>query len=92
MLSCFCEDHKATNPDFKLFTVATGNDNARLAVDWAVALATGGKTPDSKQFAAPVFEDSVSGQPNPVTCQRDLPGDVYLSAQMSGADQAKLLK
>jgi ribose transport system substrate-binding protein len=92
VLSCFYEDHKAKNKDFKLYTVATGNDNARLAVDWAVALATGGKTPDSKQFAAPVFEDSVSGTPNPVTCERDLPGDIYLSAQMSGEDQAKLLK
>ena len=39
-----------------------------------------------------MFEDSVSGTPNPVTCERDLPGDIYLSAQMSGADQAKLLK
>jgi ribose transport system substrate-binding protein len=39
-----------------------------------------------------VFEDSVSSDPNPVTCERDLPGDVYLSAQMSGDDQAKLLK
>jgi len=92
VLSCFWEAQKGTNPDFKLFTVATGNDNARLAIDWAVALATGGKTPDSKQFEAPVFEDSVSGQPHPVTCDNSLPGDVYLSAQMPGADQAKLLK
>jgi len=92
VLSCFYEDHKAKNADFKLFTVATGNDNARLAVDWAVALATGGKKPSSKQFAAPVFEDSVSGQPNPVSCERDLPGDIYLSAQMPGPEQAKLLK
>jgi ribose transport system substrate-binding protein len=92
VLSCFYEDHKAKNPDFKLFTVATGNDNARLAVDWAVALATGGTVPSSKQFEAPTFEDSVSGTPNPVTCKKDLPGDIYLSAQMSGADQAKLLK
>jgi ribose transport system substrate-binding protein len=37
-----------------------------------------------------VFEDSVSGQPNPVTCRADLPGDVYLSAQMPGEEQAKL--
>jgi ribose transport system substrate-binding protein len=92
VLSCFYEDHKAKNPDFKMYTVATGNDNARLAVQWAVALATGGTPPASKQFEAPVFEDSVSGTPNPVTCKKDLPGDIYLSAQMSGADQAKLLK
>ena len=92
VLSCFYEDHKAKNPDFKLFTVATGNDNARLAVQWAVALATGGTTPASKKFEAPVFEDSVSGQPSPVKCDRNLPADVYLSAQMPGAEQAKLLK
>jgi ribose transport system substrate-binding protein len=92
VLSCFYEDHKAKNPDFKLFTVATGNDNARLAIDWAVALATGGKTPSSKTFSAPVFEDSVSGAPHPVTCDRKLPADVYLSAEMPGAAQAKLLK
>jgi ribose transport system substrate-binding protein len=92
VLSCFWEDHKAKNPDFKMYSVATGNDNARLAIDWAVALATGGKTPDSKKFEAPVFEDSVSSSPHPVTCKRDLPGDIYLSAQMPGADQAKLLK
>jgi ribose transport system substrate-binding protein len=91
-LSCFWQQHKANNPDFKLFTVATGNDNARLAVDWAVALATGGTPPAQKQFEAPVFEDSVSGSPHPVTCDSALPGDVYLSAAMPGADQAKLLK
>ncbi|MDQ1627110.1 MAG: ribose transport system substrate-binding protein [Actinomycetota bacterium] len=92
VLSCFYEDHKAKNKDFKLTTVATGNDNARLAVDWAVAIATGGTKPASKTFQAPIFEDSVSGQPHPVTCDRNLPGDVYLSAQMAGPDQAKLLK
>jgi ribose transport system substrate-binding protein len=39
-----------------------------------------------------VFEDSVSGKPNPVNCDKSLPGDIYLSAQMPGAAQAKLLK
>jgi ribose transport system substrate-binding protein len=92
VLSCFYEDNKAKNPDFKMFTVATGNDNARLAVDWAVALASGGTKPTSKQFEAPAFEDSVSSVPNPVTCKKNLPGDIYLSAQMPGAAQAKLLK
>ncbi len=89
-LSCFWEAHKAKNPDFKLFTVATGNDNARLAVQWAIAKATGGTPPTNTQFEAPVFEDSVSGQPHPVTCDSKLPGDVYLSAELPGADQAAL--
>lgn len=92
VLSCFWEDHKANNPDFKLFTVATGNDNARLAVQWAVAEATGGTPPTDTQFKAPAFEDSVTSQPHPVTCDRSLPGDVYLSAELPGAEQAALFK
>jgi ABC-type sugar transport system substrate-binding protein len=92
VLSCFWEDHKDKNADFKLTTVATGNDNARLAVQWAVALATGGKTPASKQFQAPTYEDSVSSTPSAVKCERDLPGDIYLSAQLKGDAQAALLK
>ncbi|WP_392544296.1 substrate-binding domain-containing protein [Oryzobacter telluris] len=92
VLSCFFEENKAKNPDFKLTTVATGNDNARLAVQWAVALATGGTPPSSKQFQAPIFEDSVGGKPSQVTCEKDLPGDIYLSAQMDGDAQAALLK
>ncbi len=87
-LGCFWKDNQATNPDFKLFTVATGNDNVRLAVDWAVARATGGKPPDATTFQAPAFEDSVSGQPNPVECDASLPGDIYLSAQLPRAAQA----
>lgn len=92
VLSCFYEDNKATNPNFKLMTVATGNDNVRLAIQYAVAVATGGVPPTSLTFEAPVFEDSVSKQPNDVKCDKNLPADVYLSAQMSGADQAALLK
>jgi ribose transport system substrate-binding protein len=92
VLSCFYEDHKAKNPDFKMFTVATGNDNARLAVQWAVAKATGGTPPKDTQFEAPAFEDSASSQPHPVTCNRELPGDAYLSAELSGTDQAALFK
>jgi ribose transport system substrate-binding protein len=91
VLSCFWQDHKAKNPDFKLFTVSTQNDHVRLAIDWAVALATGGKKPASHTYPSTAFENSVTGQPNPVKCERNLPGDVYLSAQLSGADQAKLL-
>jgi ribose transport system substrate-binding protein len=81
-LGCFWKDNQAANPDFKLFTVATGNDNVRLAVDWAVAKATGGKPPESTTFEAPSFEDSVGGKPHSVECEASLPGDIYLSAQL----------
>lgn len=92
VLSCFYEDNKANNPDMELMTVATGNDNVRLAIQYAVAVATGGTPPSDLVFKAPVFEDSVSGSPNGVQCRADLPPDVYLSAELSGEDQAALLK
>ena len=88
-LGCFWQENNKDNPDFKLFTVATGNDNVRLAVQWAVASVTGGTLPAEEIFKAPVFEDSVSGQPNPVQCRKDLPGAIYLSSELSDEDQAK---
>jgi len=68
------------------------DNHSRLAVQWAVALATGGKKPTDKAFPSTLFEDSVSGKPSAVQCRKDLPGDVYLSAKMSGDLQAKLKK
>jgi ribose transport system substrate-binding protein len=91
ILGCFWTDNNKDNPDFKLFTVATGNDNVRLAVQWAVAQATGGRPPSAEIFKAPVFEDSVSGKPSAVQCRKDLPGDIYLSAEMNGDDAAKAI-
>ena len=75
-----------------LFTVATGNDNVRLAVQYAIAKASGGKVPTDTIFKAPVFENSRTQTPNDVQCEKSLPGDIYLSAQMAAADQAALLK
>ena len=91
VLSCFWEEHKADNPDFKLFTVSTQNDHSRLAIQQAIARATGGEVPDSSTFPSLVFEDSTSTD-KPVDCERDLPDDVYLSAELPGTEQAKLLK
>jgi ribose transport system substrate-binding protein len=88
-LGCLWHDLKDSNPDFKLFTVATGTDNVRLAVEWAVALATDGTPPDTNTYVAPAFEDSVSGNPNPVQCREDLPGAIYLSSALPAEDQAK---
>jgi len=88
-LGCFWQENHAANPDFKLFTVATGNDNVRLAVQWAIALATGGQKPSEEIFKAAAFEDSVSGKPNPVQCRKDLPGSIYLSSALPAEAQAK---
>jgi ribose transport system substrate-binding protein len=92
VLACFWEDNKDANPDFKLFTVSTQNDHSRLAMQHAIARATGGEVPADDVYPSTAFEDSVSGSPNPVTCEKDLPGDIYLSAEMEGADQAAVIE
>ncbi|MBT8200286.1 MAG: substrate-binding domain-containing protein [Acidimicrobiia bacterium] len=92
LLGCFWHDNQENNPDFKLMTIQTGNDHVRLAMQWAIALATGGETPSATAHSHLVFENSVTGDPNAVQCEPDLPGDIYLSAEMSGADQAALMQ
>lgn len=91
ILGCFWADNHEKNPDFKLMTVGSGNDNGRLAVQWAIAKATGGTPPDSATYTSDPYEDSVTGSPNPVQCRADLPGDIYLSAKMSPEAQAKAI-
>ena len=88
ILGCFWTDNQANNPDFKLMTVGSGNDNGRLAVQWAIAKATGGTPPDTATYVSEPFEDSVTGTPSPVKCRADLSGDIYLSAEMSPEAQA----
>src|SRR5437762_4901281 len=92
VLGCFWQKQHAKNPTFKLFTVSTQHDHARLAIDWAVALATGGKKPATTHFPALTFENSVTGKPHPVECRANLPGDIYLSAELPASVQAKLVK
>lgn len=90
VLGCFWQDNVEANPDFELMTVATGIDNVRLAVQHAVARATGGEIPSETIYVAPLFEDSVKSD-SPVECQADLPGDIYLSAEMSPEKQAQVV-
>ena len=92
VLGCFWQKQHAANPTFKLFTVSTQNDHARLAIDWAIALATGGTKPATTHFPSLVFEDSTTGKPHPVECKANLPGDIYLSAELPANTQAQLVK
>jgi ribose transport system substrate-binding protein len=92
VLGCFWEANQAKNPDFKLYTMETGNDHVRTAMRYAIAQATGGQVPDSTMHQHKPFENSVSGQPNKVQCRKDLPGDIYLSAELPDDRQAALLK
>ena len=89
VLSCFYEDHKADNPDFKLFTVSTQNDHSRLAIQQAVARATGGEVPDSSTFPVARLRGlGVQGQARPVQegpARRRLPlrGDAWRGRRRS---------
>jgi ribose transport system substrate-binding protein len=90
-LGCFWHQSQAKNP-FKMMTVSTQNDHARLAIDWAVALATGGQKPSTSVFPNTIFEDSTTGNPHPVECRKNLSPDIYLSAQLSPEVQSSLVK
>lgn len=91
VLGCFYEEKKGSNPDFQLMTVATGIDNVRLAIQHAVALATGGEVPTETMYSGGVFEDSTSTD-KPVVCESSLPEDIYLSSEMSGEEQAAIIE
>lgn len=91
VLGCFWEDHQETSPDFKMMTIKTGTDNIALAVQHAIARATGGEIPKEEAYVGGVFEDSTSSD-KPVQCERDLPDDIYLSSSaLTGEEQAKLI-
>ncbi|CCG03390.1 substrate-binding domain-containing protein [Blastococcus saxobsidens] len=91
-LACFWEENQEANPDFELFTVSTQNDHSRLAIQHAVARATGGEVPADDVYPSTAFENSLTGSPNPVTCEPELPGDIYLSAEMPAEEQADVIE
>ena len=91
VLGCFWTDNQEANPDFKMMTIKTGTDNIALAVQHAIARATGGEVPAETAYAGGVFEDSTKTDA-PVQCEPDLPDDIYLSsAALSGEEQAALI-
>lgn len=89
-IGCFYEENKDANPDFELMTVGTGVDNVRLAIQHAVAIATGGEEPTETVYKTGLFEDSTSSD-KPVQCDPSLPKDIHLSAEMSGEEQAAVI-
>ncbi|MBF9030926.1 substrate-binding domain-containing protein [Rhodobacterales bacterium HKCCE3408] len=90
-LGCFWTENHENNPEFDLFTIETGTDNVRLAVQWAIAEATGGEAPDAEVFISSPFENSVTSDPNSVQCREDLPGAIYLSSGVPADRQAELV-
>ena len=92
LLSCEWKKRKAADPGFKLFTVSSQNAMSRLAIDYAVAKATGGKLPGSTLYPQSAFEDSVSGKPHAPKCDTTLSMDAFLSSSLTHDQQAAALK
>jgi ribose transport system substrate-binding protein len=91
-LACDWQKDKAAGKEFPLFTVSSQNAMSRLAVQVAVAKASGGVVPSSTVFPQTAFEDSISGQPHPVTCEKALPMDAFVSSSLTTAQQIAALK
>ncbi len=91
-LACDWQQQKDAGHEFPLFTVSSQNAMSRLAVDVAVAKASGGVVPKSTVFPQSAFEDSVAGQPHPVTCDKSLPMDAFVSSSLTNAQQIAALK
>jgi ribose transport system substrate-binding protein len=77
---------------FPLFTVDSQNWMVRLAVDWAVAEATEGTPPSTTVSPQKPFEDSITGKPNPVQCNKSLSGEAILSSHLSEEELAASLE
>jgi ribose transport system substrate-binding protein len=91
-LACDWQKNKSAGKGFPLFTVSSQNAMSRLAVDVAVAKASGGVVPSSTVYPQTAFEDSISGKPHPVTCDRKLPMDAFVSSSLTTAQQTAALK
>jgi ribose transport system substrate-binding protein len=74
-----CASLDPTN-GFPIMTVSSQNWMSRTAVDWAVALATGGTPPTETVVQNFAFDDSLAGN---VHCDPSLPGDAILSSKLT---------
>jgi ribose transport system substrate-binding protein len=91
-LACDWQKDKDAGHEWPLFTVSSQNAMSRLAVDVAVAKATGGVMPSSTVYPQTPFEDSISGKPHPVTCDKSLPMSAFVSSSLTPAQQIAALK
>ncbi|TQS43500.1 substrate-binding domain-containing protein [Cryptosporangium phraense] len=92
LLGCEFQKAKSAGSGWGLFTVSSQNWMSRLAVDVAVAKATGGVIPTNMTAPQEAFEDSLTGQPNQVKCDPSLPGDAFLSSKLTPTQQQAALK
>jgi len=84
-----CASIDPTN-GFEMMTVTSQNWMSRTAVDFAVALASGGTPPDSPVVKNVAFEDSLETPPN-VQCDTSMPSDAIMSSHLTKEEQRAAL-
>lgn len=84
-----CASQDPTN-GFPMMTVTSQNWMSRTAVDFAVALATGGTAPASPVVQNEQFEDSLANPPK-VVCDRSMPTDAIMSSHLTKEEQRAAL-
>ena len=84
-----CASQDPTN-GFQMMTVTSQNWMSRTAVDFAVALATGGTPPASPVVENVQFEDSLADPPK-VECDKDMPNDAIMSSHLTKEEQKAAL-
>ncbi len=84
-----CASQDPTN-GFPIMTVTSQNWMSRTAVDFAVALATGGTPPASPVVQNEQFEDSLANPPK-VVCDKSMPTDAIMSSHLTKEEQRAAL-
>lgn len=84
-----CASIDPTN-GFQMMTVTSQNWMSRTAVDFAVAIASGGTQPDSPVVKNVAFEDSLASPPN-VQCDKSMPNDAIMSSHLTKEEQKAAL-
>jgi ribose transport system substrate-binding protein len=84
-----CASLDPTN-GFQMMTVTSQNWMSRTAVDFAVAIASGGTQPESPVVKNVAFEDSLASPPN-VQCDKSMPNDAIMSSHLTKEEQKAAL-
>jgi ribose transport system substrate-binding protein len=91
-LGCDWAEMHGSNPNFKLFTVSSQTWMVEYAMRYTIALATKGKLPSSTVVPQQNYENSVTNDPNPPVCNKQLPATAIMSSGLSTDQQVAALK
>jgi ribose transport system substrate-binding protein len=91
-LGCDWAEMHGSNPNFKLFTVSSQTWMVEYAMRYAIALATKGKLPSSTVVPQQNYENSVTNDPNPPVCNKQLPATAIMSSGLTTNEQEAALK